>query len=112
MWDDLINHEHWQVCGDLLVESSQKLDELFAVFDEAAKLKDFDASFDNPQFEQHIVDTLLNDLQRAVMVLRHNGRSDDINALQRQFFQGVEQRQHSLLSKQAHAQGPFLFAGH
>lgn len=112
VWDDLINHEHWQVCSDLMVESNQKLDELFAVFDEAAKLGDVDPSFDNPQFEQHIVDTLLSDVERSVMVLRHTGRNDDIAALQRQFYQGVESRSHSLLNKQAHAKGAFLFGGH
>lgn len=112
VWDDLLNHEYWQVCSDLMVESNQKLDELFAVFDEADKLRDLDSSFDNPQFEQHIVDTLLNDLQRSIMVLRHSGRNDEIDALQRQFYQGVEQRNHSLLSKQVHAKGSFLFAGH
>lgn len=112
VWDDLINHEHWQVCSDLMIEPNQKLDELFAVFDEAAKLKDVDPSFDNPQFEQHIVDTLFNGLQCIVTVLRQTGRSDDINALQGQFYRAVEQRDHSLLIKQAHAQGAFLFTGH
>lgn len=112
VWDDLINHEHWQVCSNLMVESSQKLDELFSVFDEAAKLGEFDPSFNNPQFEQHIVDTLLNDVERTVMVLRHAGRNDDIAALQRQFHQGVAHRNHSLLSKQLNAKGAYLFAGH
>lgn len=112
VWDDLLIHEHWQVCSELMVESNQKLDELFAVFDEAAKLKEFDSSFDNPKFEQHIVDTLLNDLQSVVMVLRYSGRDDDIKALERQFHQAIEQRNNSLLSKQAHAKSSFLFTGH
>lgn len=112
VWDDLINHEHWQICSDLMTESNQKLDELFAVFDEASKLGEVDPSFNNPQFDQHIVDTLLNDVERTVLVLRHVGRADDIQALQRQFFQGVDHRDHSLLTKQAHAKGAFLFAGH
>ncbi len=112
IWDDLISQEYWQVCSELMPESSQKLDELFAVFDEASKLKEFDASFDNPKFEQHIVSNLIDDLQRTVMVLRHAGRSDDIDALQRQFFQGVDRRNHALLSKELQAKGAFLFAGH
>ncbi len=112
IWNDLINAEHWQVCSELMVESNQKLDELFAVYDEAAKLKEFDSSFDNPSFEQHIVDNLLNDLQCVVMVLRHTNRVEELEAMQRQFYQGVEQRNHSLLSKQVHAKGAFLFAGH
>ncbi len=112
VWDDLINHEHWQVCSDLMVESSQKVDELFAVYDEASKLKDFDPSFDNPQFEQHIVSNLLNDLQRTVMILRHTARHEEVDAIQRQFFQGVDSRNHSLLSKEVQAKGAFLFVGH
>lgn len=112
LWDDLVNAEQWQVCSDLIEQANQKLDELFAVFDEAAKLKEFDPSFDNLKFEQHIVDTLINDLQKVVLVLRHANRSDDINALQRQFQQGVTHRDHSILTKQVHAKGSFLFAGH
>lgn len=112
VWDDLVNAEQWQVCSELMVESQQKMDELFAVYDEANKLKDFDPSFDNPQFETHIVDNLLNDLQRMVMVLRHTDRGVELSALQRQFHQGVEQRNHALLSKTVHAKGAFLFAGH
>lgn len=112
VWDDLINHEHWQVCSELLTESSLKLDELFAVFDEASKLKELDASFDTKEFSEHIVNTLLNDLQRTVMVLRHAGRSEDIDSMQRQFFQGVDQRDDSVLSSKVQAKGSFLFAGH
>lgn len=112
VWDDLIIREHWLVCSELMPESSQKLDELFAVFDEATKLKEIDNSFNTDEFDQHIVSTLLNDLQKTVMVLRHANRSDDLAALQRQFFQGVEQRNQPMLSKKVHAQGSFLFAGH
>ena len=112
VWDDLINHEYWGVCSDLLQESAQKIDELFAVFDEASKLKDVDNSFDNEEFDQHIVNKLLSDLQKTVMVLRHNNRGDEIDSLQRQFFQGVEQRNNTTLIKQVHAQASFLFSGH
>lgn len=112
VWDDLILNEHWQACGELMQEASLKMDELFAVFDEAAKLKEMDPAFDNPKFDQHIVDTLLTDVQKIAMVLRHNDRTDDIDALQRQFQQGIEHRNHALLSKQYHAKGTFLFSGH
>ncbi len=112
LWDDLVNAEQWPVCSELMSQSNQKLDELFAVFDEATRLKEYDASFDNPKFEQHIVDTLLDDLQKVVMVLRHADRADEIDALQRQFILGVETRDYSSLTKQAHAKGSFLFAGH
>lgn len=112
LWNDLINAEQWDVCSSLMEQAPQKMDELFAVFDEAARLKDIDPSFDNPRFEQHIVDTLLDDLQKIVMVLRYADRGDDIDSLQRQFHQGVESRDHSSLSKQVHAKSSFLFAGH
>lgn len=112
LWDDLINAEQWHVCSKLMQQSSQKLDELFAVFDEAGRLKEYDSSFDTIKFEQHIVDTLLNDLQKVVMVLRYSDRAEEIAALQRQFYQGVETRGNSVLSKQTHAKGAFLFAGH
>ena len=112
LWNDLINAEHWQVCSELMEQSSLKLDELFAVFDEATKLKDSDPAFNNPRFEQHIVDTLLSDTQKVVTVLRHSGRQDEIPDLQRQFYIAATQRGHALLSKQAHAKGSFLFTGH
>jgi len=112
LWDDLVNAEHWAVCNTLLSQPNQKLDELFSVFDEAAQLKELDPSFNNRKFEQHLVDTLLNDLQNTVMVLRHGNRGDDIDALQRQFYQALEKRNHPLLSKQVHAKSSFLFASH
>jgi len=112
LWNDLINSEHWQVCSELMEQANLKLEELLAVFDEAAKLKDYDPAFNNIKFEQHIVDTLLEDVQRVVMVLRYANRIDEIDALQRQFLQGVESRDHSTLSKQVPAKGSFLFAGH
>ena len=112
LWNDLINAEQWEVCSSLMEQAPQKMDELFAVFDEAAKLKEIDPSFDNIRFDQHIVDTLLDDVQKVVVVLRYADRSDDIDALQRQFHQGVASRDHSLLTKQVHAKSSFLFAGH
>lgn len=112
LWEDLINAEHWQVCSELMEQANQKMDELFAVYDEAARLKEYDPAFDNPKFEQHIVDNLFENVQKVVMVLRYSDRADDINALQRQFQQGIESRNDALLSKQAHAKASFLFAGH
>jgi len=112
LWDDLINAEHWQVCNELLSQANLKLDELFAVFDEAIKLKELDPAFNNIKFEQHVVDTLLTDVQNVVMVLRYADRRDDIMALERQFQQGVEHRNHPTLSKTAHAKAAFLFIGH
>jgi hypothetical protein len=112
LWDDLVNAEQWQVCSELMEQANQKMDELFAIYDEAARLKEVDPAFDNIQFEQHIVDNLLDNVQQVVMVLRYSNRADDISALQRQFQQGVNSRDHALLSKQAHAKASFLFAGH
>ena len=112
LWNDLISAEHWDVCSSLMEQVPQKVDELFAVFDEADRLKEFDPSFNNPRFEQHIVDTLLDDVQKVAMVLRYADRCDDIAALKRQFHQGVESRDHSLLNKQVHAKSSFLFTGH
>jgi len=112
LWDDLINAEQWQVCNELITQANLKLDELFAVFDEAVKLKELEPAFNNIKFEQHIVDTLLTDVQNVVMVLRYADRSDDILALERQFQQGVEHRNHATLSKSAHAKAAFLFIGH
>lgn len=112
LWDDLINAEHWDTCSDLMTQPSAKLDELFAIFDQAAKLKELDPSFNNIKFEHHIVDTLLDDVQKVVMVMRYANRSEEIAALQRQFQQASTQRDHPILSKQAHAKGSFLFAGH
>lgn len=112
LWDDLINAEQWAVCSALMKQANQKMDELFAIYDEAARLKEFDPAFDNIKFEQHIVDNLLDNVQKVVMVLRYSNRVDDITAMQRQFEQGLSSRDHALLSKQAHAKASFLFAGH
>ena len=112
LWNDLINAEQWDVCSSLMEQAAQKMDELFAVFDEAARLKEFDPSFNNIRFDQHIVDTLLDDVQKVVMVLRYADRGDDIDSLQRQFHQGIESRDHSMLTTQVHAKSSFLFAGH
>lgn len=112
VWNDLLIAKEWTVCSALLERPEQKLDELFAVFDQAAKMKDVDERFNTVEFDEHIVATLLNDVQRVVEVLRHAERSDEIIALARQFQQGVSQRQHAVLAKQVSAQGSYLFIGH
>jgi len=112
LWNDLINAEQWEVCSSLMEQAPQKIDELFAIYDQASNLKDVDPSFNTIRFEQHIVDTLLDDVQRVVMVLRYADRSDDISTIERQFYQGIESRDHSVLSKEVHAKSSFLFAGH
>jgi hypothetical protein len=112
LWDDLVLAEYWSVCNELLAEPSAKLDELFSVFDEATRLKEFDSAFDTVKFDQHIVDTLLNDLQNLVLVLRHADRRTEIGGLNRQFQIGLDSRNHAVLHKQAHAKSSFLFAAH
>ena len=112
LWDDLVNAEQWAVCNDLLPEPNQKLDELFSIFDESAKLKEFDPSFNNNKFDQHIVDQLIEAVQQLVVVLRFADRSEELAALSRQFHQAVETREHALLHKQVHAKSSFLFASH
>jgi len=112
LWDDLVGAEQWQVCSELMDQTSSKLDELFAVFDEASRLKEFDSSFDDIRFEQHIVDTLLDGLEKVALVLRHSSRTNEIRELKRLFQLGVDARNHSILSKQAHAKSSYLFAGH
>ena len=112
VWHDLLAAEYWQICSDLMPQASLKMDELFAVFDEANKLKDIDPAFNTIQFDQHIVTTMLDDLQKVVMVLRYADRGDEISALERQFHQGVSSRDHAELAKQASAKASFLFVGH
>jgi len=112
VWDDLLVAEKWSVCNDLLIEPVQKLDELFSIFDEANRLQQYDPAFNNAKFEAHIVDSLLNDLQNLVMVLRHANRVEDLATIERQFYQCAESRDHAALAKQIHAKNTFLFAGH
>ena len=61
---------------------------------------------------QHLVDTLITDLQRVVSVLRENGRSKELPEVQRQFMLAVEKSEHALLQKQVHSKATFLFSGH
>lgn len=112
VWDDLVADEQWKICNTLLEQPSMKLDELFAVFDEASQLKEVDPSFDSIEFEQHTVEQLITNLQAVVVVLRNGDRTPDIKALERQFFQGIQSRDNSTLNKRINAQGSFLFAAH
>ncbi len=112
VWDDLVIGEHWQVCSDLLQEPAQKIDELFSIFQETQRLRSIDSEFDKPEFDTHIVDTILNDLQKVVLVLRHTGRTGELAEVQRQFMREVEKSDHALLAKQVHAKASFLFTGH
>lgn len=112
VWTDLLTAQEWRVCSELMTRPEQKLDELFAVFDQAAKMREVDERFNTIEFDEHIVDTLLEDVQRVVEVLRRTERSDEVVLLARQFQQGVKQRNHAMLSKKVHAQGSYLFLGH
>ena len=112
VWQELVDHPEWQLCNELLQEPSMKLDELFAIFDEASRLKDVDPAFNSLEFEQHTVDQLHSNLQALVGVLRNGDRKGDIDALERQFFQGIQNRDNATLNKRVHAQGAFLFAAH
>jgi hypothetical protein len=112
VWTDLLGAQEWRVCSELMTRPEQKLDELFAVFDQAAQMKDLDERFNTIEFDEHIVDTLLGDVQLLVEVLRRTERSEEVVPLARQFQQGVEQRDHATLAKKVHAQGSYLFVGH
>ena len=95
----------------MLVEPAQKIDELFSIFEESDQLRKIDPSFDDPKFDKHIVDTLISDLQQVVMVLRQNGRAQELPEVERQFMLAVDKSGHALLQKQVHAKAAFLFAG-
>lgn len=112
VWDDLILAEQWRVCSELMPMPAQKIDELFSIFKESDRLRQVDPQFDKPEYDAHIVDTLLNDVQKVAQVLRHSSRADELKEVQRQFVREVEHTGHGLLAKQAHARAAFLFAGH
>lgn len=112
VWQELITHEQWGVCNSLLEQPSLKLDELFAVFDEANRMGDIDPAFNTTEFEQHTVEQLLSNLHDLVCVLRHGNRSAELEELERQFFQGIQSRDHATLNKQVNAKGAYLFSAH
>lgn len=112
VWDDLINAEMWVLCGELLQRPEQKIDEFFALYDESQKLKSVDTTFDNHQFDQHTIDTLLDGISNVVQILRFNNRANEIEAIERQFHQAIDSRNHASLSKTVHSKASFLFLGH
>lgn len=112
VWEDLVKGEHWQVCNQFLEDPVKKLDESFAVFDESSRMSELDSAFANPEFEQHILNELINSSSELILVLRHNSRMDDVEVIQRKFFEIAHARDHSGLNKLIQAQGSFLFGGH
>lgn len=112
VWDDLVKAEHWAICGSLLKQPEQKIDELFAIYDEAQQLKSVEPEFDNNKFDQHLIETLLDGVSALVQILRFNNRAEEIALIERQFNQAVDTRNDSSLSKAVHAKASFLFLGH
>lgn len=112
VWPDLVAGEHWSVCNQFLEDPVQKMDECFAVFDEASRLRDADASFANEAFEQHILQELINGVNELLLVLRYNNRVDDVEAMQRKFYEISHARDHAGLNRLIQAKGSFLLSGH
>ncbi len=112
VWDDLVINQNWSLCGSLLIQPEQKVDEFFAIYQEAKNLKAVESSFDNMKFDQHLVDTLLDGVNNVVQVLRYNNRTDEITSLERQFHQAVDTHNDPTLTKAVHAKASFLFIGH
>ncbi|MDB4511871.1 hypothetical protein N9060_00270 [Arenicella sp.] len=112
VWDDLVKTENWEMCGALLQRPEQKIDEFFAIYDEAQKLKSVEPSFDNLQFDQHLIENLLAGVSNAVSTLRYNDRADEIASIERQFYQTIDSRNDASLSKAVHAKASYLFIGH
>lgn len=112
VWDDLIARQYWQVCSDVLEQPSAKLDELFALYKEAIKLKSVDTSFDTPQFEHYVVEQLLTGIENLVHILRHAGRTVELAQLQNQFHVAMHKIKDHQLNKQVQAKGAYLFSGH
>ena len=112
VWPDLIAGEHWQVCGQFLEDPVQKLDESFSVFDEANRLQDMDDSFATEAFQQHILAELIAGVNELITVLRHNNRSEDVEMIQRKFYEIAHARNHAGLDRLLQAKGAFLFSGH
>ena len=112
VWDDLVTAEHWEICNAFLDEPVQKLDESFAVFDEACNLRDIDASFKNDAYDEYTLNELVKGANELLLVLRHNNRADDVELVQRKFYEIAHSRDHSGLNKLIQAKGSFLFSGH
>lgn len=112
VWDDLVANEYWTVCSELLEQPNHKLDELFAIYNEALKLKAIDPTFNTPRFESHVVEQLLVGVERVVGILRHAGRTEEIEQLQIQFHVAMQKIKDHILNKQVQARGAYLFSGH
>ena len=112
VWNDLVDAERWEVCNAFLEEPIQKLDESFAVFDEACRLREIDVAFANEEFDEHTLNELVKGVNDLLQILRHNDRSDDVELVQRKFYEIAHSRDHSGLNKLIQAKGSFLFGGH
>ncbi len=112
VWADLIQEEYWEICNQFLEDPVQKLDESFSVFDEASRLKEMDPSFATEAFEQHILSELTHSVNELLLVLRHNNRSEDVEMIQRKFYEISHAKDHPGLDKLLQAKGAFLFSGH
>jgi hypothetical protein len=112
VWQDLIEAEQWEVCNQFLEDPVQKMDESFSVFDEASQLRNIDTSFATPAFEKHILNELVDAVNELLLVLRHNNRSEDVDVIQRKFYEIAHSRSHSGLDSLLQAKGVFLFSGH
>lgn len=112
VWQPLVAAQEWTICNALLQEPSLKLDELFALYDERIRMRDVNPAFASVEFEQHSVDELMSGLQELITVLRFGQRTEATGAIERQFLQGVQTRNHATLSKVVNAQGALIFGGH
>ena len=112
VWQDLINNEHWQVCNQFLDDPVQKLDESFSIFEEANRLQEMDVSFATDTFQQHILTELIAGVNELLMVLRHNNRTNDVEMIQRKFYEIAHGKNHAALDSLLQSKGAFLFSGH
>lgn len=112
VWQDLIEGQHWQVCNQFLEDPVQKLDEYFSVFDEADRLQEMDISFASDTFKEHILSQLTKGVNELLLVLRHNNRVDDVEMIQRKFYEISHSKNHAGLDRLLQAKGAFLFSGH
>lgn len=112
VWQDLIDAQQWQICNQFLEDPVQKLDEFFSVFDQASRLRDMDLSFATDAFDKHILNELIAGVNELLLVLRHNHRSDDVEIIQRKFYEIAHAKSYTGLDALLQAKGVFLFSGH
>jgi len=108
----VINSGQWQVCNQFLEDPVQKLDEYFSVFEEANRLQHMDISFATDAFQQHILSELIDGVNELLLVLRHNNRSNDVDMIQRKFYEIAHAKSHAGLDRLLQSKGAFLFSGH